>query len=88
MLTQVGSRVNARPTTLRLPAGTLAERISTLRAVSEVTNDEVPFVPAAGSADDAVSREALIAAEHERCRAVSRQDWAALDAPVDVRVGE
>jgi hypothetical protein len=32
---------------------------------------------------DSAAREALIDAEHERCRAVSEQDWAALDSLLD-----
>ena len=34
-------------------------------------------------AREAASREAVIAAEHERCRAVCHQDWDALDALLD-----
>jgi hypothetical protein len=36
-----------------------------------------------GHSDAAVSREAVIAAEHERCRAVSHEDWQVLDALLD-----
>jgi Domain of unknown function (DUF4440) len=36
-----------------------------------------------GGTDEAGSREAVIAAEHERCRAVSQEDWNALDALLD-----
>jgi hypothetical protein len=33
--------------------------------------------------EEADFREAVIVAEHERCRAVSEEDWAALDALLD-----
>jgi hypothetical protein len=33
--------------------------------------------------DEAAARQAVIAAEHERCRAISEKDWEALDALLD-----
>ena len=36
-----------------------------------------------GQTDERVAREAVIGAEQERCRAVSHQDWDALDALLD-----
>jgi hypothetical protein len=33
--------------------------------------------------DEAGSREAVIAAEHERCRAVTQEDWPVLDSLLD-----
>jgi hypothetical protein len=36
-----------------------------------------------GGKDEATGREAVIAAENERCRAISQQDWEVLDALLD-----